>query len=355
MSDKNTVKMLKAFEKKTKPPLFLSSFFKTDADSFHNQKKVEVDTKPVDEEVALPVSGVGSNYNHNNTENYSNTEVTPAVFKEDEQIPAADLMDRTMGDDPFKDVNFNLNGSRKALEIGNKLQNKIIRARELQAAQILTTGEIASSGGFSGIDYNVASTLFPTASVPWTTIATADPVGDLLSLAGVIRKGGTDAKRIIMDGDSFEAMMAVTTVAARFNSVDAKLGAINPIIGGGTGDGFLRGWISVGNYRLDIYTYGGQYKLSGTDTLYLPRKKVIMLGDNSELRTTFGGIPKFPSERALQGYLPRRVSNAGKGADMSFNAWASGNREVLNIGVGTRMLLIPVDKTAFGCLDTDLA
>jgi hypothetical protein len=133
------------------------------------------------------------------------------------------------------------------------------------------------------------------------------------------------------------------------------LGAINPLVGGGTFDGYLRGWISIGAYRMDIYTYGGQYKLDGTSTDYLTSKKVIMLGDNAELVTTFGGIPKFPGERALQGFLPRRVSNASKGADMSFNAWASSNREVLNIGVGTRMILIPKDKTCFGCLDTDLA
>ena len=91
MSNKETKKMLKAFQAKTKPALFLSSFFKTDADSYHNQKKVEFDTKPINEEVADPVAGVSSDYNRNNTQAYDNTEITPPVFKEQEAIPASEL------------------------------------------------------------------------------------------------------------------------------------------------------------------------------------------------------------------------------------------------------------------------
>ena len=73
------------------------------------------------------------------------------------------------------------------------------------------------------------------------------------------------------------------------------------------------------------------------------------------LDATFGNIPRFPGDVQALRYLPGRVSNIDARQDMNFNAWFDKSRTNLEIGVGSRVLLIPTDKGAFGCLDTDLA
>lgn len=112
----------------------------------------------------------------------------------------------------------------------------------------------------------------------------------------------------------------------------------------------------VESWWLDVYSYGARYDHPQTNvsTAYLPKKKVIVLS-NARRDATFGHIPRFPGEQQAMAYLPSRISTENGRMDLNFNAWFSPDRTALNIGVGTRPLLIPTDKFSFGCLDTDLA
>jgi hypothetical protein len=89
-------------------------------------------------------------------------------------------------------------------------------------------------------------------------------------------------------------------------------------------------------------------------TKYIPAKKVV-IGSDGRRDATFGAIPRLRNDQQALRFLPARIRSQAGRMDMNFNAWFDGPGEVLNIGVGTRALLIPTDKYSFGCLDTDLA
>jgi len=359
---RDTYKMLRPFVKGIEAPMFLSGFFQADGvDAFHNQKKIQIDKEQEAERVAIPVDSVTSNYNFNNSNDRDEMEVTPPVYKEGEKVSTEDLYDRATGVDPYKNNDFQRNGSRLAFKAAVRLRRKVRRALELQASQILTTGEldlIDDSGATKyALDYNMSSSLFPTASVAWSTAATAVPLDDIGGLCQVIRLGGNDAKIAIMSAESFEAAMAVTAFEKRFTAVNANVGALQDMRNPGTRNGNFRGRLQVYDWTLDIYTYGAVYDAITTGTAgtkYVTAKKCIIMS-GGRLDATFGGIPRFGSDQQALRYLPGRISSQNGRMDMTFNAWFDNPREVLSIGVGTRALLIPTDKTAFGCLDTDLA
>jgi len=356
-----TYQMIEAFVKNMKAPGFLSGLFQIGPDSFHNQKRVHVDTSLEAETVAVPVADISSSYNNNTSLTKQEVEVIPPVFKEAETISVGDLYDRQVGMNPYEDNEPQVNGVRLALKAADRLMNKLGRALELQAAQILTrsTGiaSIDSTGAtVFALNYNLAAALFPTASTPWSTSGTADPITDLGNLCAVIRGGGNDPMMVVMDGDSFEAAMNITSFKERFTAANVNVGALNDMGNPGTTGGNFRGRLQVGHWTLDVYTYGARYipANSSTSTLYIPRKKCVVLAPGGR-KATFGGVPRFPGEQQALQYLPSRIMAGESRMDVNFNAWFSTDRESLTIGCAARPLLIPVDKFSFGCLDTDLA
>jgi hypothetical protein len=248
---KNTYKMLSPFIKGIPAPGFLSGLFQAPAANFHNQKKVHIDKSIEAEEVAFPVDDVTSNYHMNNSKDRDEVEVAPPVYKEGEAVSIDDLYDRQTGMSPYESNDFQRNGVALALVAGERLQRKIRRGLEIQASQVLTTGALSlvdDTGAVKfALDYNMDTDLFPTVSVPWSTTASADPIGDMYSLCGVMRDGGNDATWSIMAGESFEAAMAITSFKERFTAVNANVGALNPMSNPGTRGGNLRGNLQVGD------------------------------------------------------------------------------------------------------------
>jgi hypothetical protein len=361
-AQQNTYQMLRAYVQGIKAPGFLSGLFQAPPENFHNQKQVQIDLSLEAENVATPVDTVGSEYNKNNSSTHQELEVTPPIYKESEVIPIDELYNRQVGANPYQDNDVQVNGVRLALKAAERLANKVGRALELQASQILTSSSglslIDDSGAVKyALNYNLSGTLFPTAATPWSSSGTAAPIDDLMALCVVIRGGGNDPTWCIMDGYSLEAAMKVTSFKERFTPIGANFaGALNPMSNPGSTGGNYRGSLQVGHWRLDVYTYGAMYRhpQTGTMTPYIPRKKVVV-GSNARMDATFGNVPRFPGEQQALQYLPARITSSNGRMDLNFNAWFSADRTALNIGVGARPLLIPTDKFAFGCLDTDLA
>jgi len=357
MSTESTKHMISAYEQTISPTMFLSGLFRSPAENFYASESVEIDIERDDEDVSIVIQDLSAGGRNNAADLYTNKEFKPPIHDEKGPINAWDLIKRNPGDNPFQAPDFQRNATARAMKLNAKMLKKIQRAIELQASQLLTTGKLELGDGTNvlyELDYKPKTAHFPTASVAWDD-ASNDMTNDLLSLANVIRNNGKqDPDQIIMGEGSFEAMVRDPEMRKRYETRRIDLGTIAPMQMRGQG-GNYRGTLEIGNYRYDIWTYGGRYKApgSGTITNYLPDDKVVMRSSTGRLDATFGAIPMIvqPENRVLP-FLPSRVSLTGRGTDMFMDAWVGeGNKQVFT-SVAARPLLIPTAIDTYGCLDT---
>jgi hypothetical protein len=357
-ADKTTIKKVRSYMQNLPASNFLLGMFQAPAENFHNSKKIEWDIDRDSEDIAVPVQNVSDGYRQNQTGDYDTKEALPPSYKEEEVKNNFDLYDRAAGSSTYDSVDFQRNATNLALKSAEKLRKKVVRAEELQASQILTTGELnltdAAGESVYALSFKPKATHFPTVGTLWAANpTTATPISDIDGLCEVNRDdSGEDSKRVVMSAAAFEAAMATTQFQNRFDNRRVDLGAINPMPGqGGTRGGNYRGTIDVGSYKLDVWTYGGRYKdpQTGNMVKYIADDKVIVMGDGM-LDAHFGGFPTFGNDGRAIRYIPRRMmSNAGR-TDMFFNNWISPNGEELHITVASRPLLVPKAIDTFGCL-----
>jgi hypothetical protein len=354
--------MLAVYKQSALPTRFLSAMFQSPPKNFYDQMKVEIDIVRDDEDVAVAVTDVSTGYRMNSADVFTNKEFTAPAFKEAFPLNAFKLYNRMPGQDPFADLNFRANILSQMIDGMVKIERKIRRAIELQASQVLQTGTatLTDENGDSiyTIDYSPKATHFPTASTTWGE-SSDDPLGDLSSLANVIRNDGLDdVVRCIMGEDSFEQFIQDTNVIQRFDTRRADLGALRPFRQDSNG-GQYRGTVEIGTVKLDIWTYGGRYKSAetGSKIKFVDDGSVIMMTDKPRLDATFGSIPNIGQligGGRLFPELPGRFANSSGGIDLFTNIWMSVDGENLFGGVGARPLLIPTAIDQYGCLDTGL-
>ena len=364
MSNSNsvTVRMISAYNKMAKPMMFLTSFFDSPVENFHSSEEVEIDITRSDEDVAIVVQDLSVGYRMNTEDLYTNKRFKPPVYKEAVPLNSHDLIKRMSGQNPFEDVGFRANMMQRFMRAMTKVESKIRRALEQQASQVLQTGTVTLSdetgASLYTINYQPKATHFPTAGTSWNT-GGADPVNDLVSLIEVIRDDGLmDPDQILMGAGAFEAFISNEAIQKRFDIRRIDQGTIAPMEVRGNG-GRYRGTVDLGNYKLDVWTYGGRYKDPQTSlkTQYIDPNKVIVRSSVGRMDATFGDIPNIGNlighqnaAKSLLPEMPSRLRNGPGGMDLHTNAWLSNNGEQLWGGVGARPLLIPTDIDTFGCI-----
>lgn len=362
MSDETTRRMLRMYEQQASPTMFLAGLFDSRPENFHNTEEVEIDIVRSDEDVAIAIQDLSQGYRMNSTDVYTNKSFIPPIFKEAVALNAFDLLKRMPGNTPFEDPVFRANILERMMMGMQKVERKIRRSIELQAAQVLTTGVVTlvdSAGNtLYTIDYKAKTAHFPTVSVAWSS-ASSTKIADLQSLANVIRNNGQrDPDQLIMGEGSFEYFVQDDDVQKRYDQRRLDLGTMAPMRQMGDG-GQYRGVVEIGTYRYDIWTYGGRYKhpSTGTITKYIPDDKVMMRASTGRLDATWGGIPNIARELGkaqMFPELPARFSMGGAGGmDMATNIWITPDGEQMFGGVGSRPLMIPTAIDTFGCLDTN--
>lgn len=354
----STKKMLEAYIQETAAPLFLTSFFQAPAENYHNAEEVEVDIQRMGEDVAVPVTNVGDGYRYNQTGGFSNKKVAPPVYKEAEAISSISLMSRVPGKSDYDDPVFQAAALQKALRSSRTLENKIRRSMELQASQIFTTGAISLTDSTGAVVFAEAfgakNTHFANSGVAWS--GAADPTSDILAACDLIRNDSAEEPvRVIFGSGSLEAALAFTSFQKRFdNDSKIELGAIAPDAAMASRGGQRVGRLWAGGYWLECWTYNGAYKSpAGAMTKYVPNDKVIVMA-NSRLDATFGGIPTFGTDGRAAAFIPGRITNSNARMDIQMNAWISPDGTVLNIGYGSRPLMIPTAIDSFACIDTQI-
>ena len=361
MSGIATKKMLEMYEQNAETTLFLSGYFRTPRENFYDSETVEIDIERDDEDISIVIQDMSTGHRLNTADLYTNKEFKAPVHKEAIQINSYELIKRMPGENPFQEPQYRANLIVKMMKGMRKVERKIRRAIELQAAQILQSGAVdlknESGTTLYTLDFKAKASHFPTAGTAWNA-AGADPINDLLTLMDIIRNDGlADPNQIIMGEKSFEAFVSNEKVQKRLDIRRAELGAIVPMrpnVGGGN----YRGTVEVGNYKLDVWTYGGRYKdpQNGNKVKYLGDDKVIVRASSGRMDATFGNIPHIGSllgmTNNLVPELPSRMSSAGTGIDLIPRVWISQDGETLFGGVGSRPLLIPVAIDTYGCLTT---
>lgn len=360
MSNTVTKVMLAAYEQDAEPTLFLSGQFQSPRRNFHNVEKVQIDIIRSEEDIAIVIQDLSTGARLNSEDIYTNKEFAPPIHKEAGNINAHNLIKRMPGQDPFQAVDFQANAIARGVRLGRKLQRKILRAIELQASQVLTLGVVTlideNGTALYTIDYQPKAAHFPTAGTPWDNVA-ATKLADIENLANVIRGNGLNDPDLLEMGEgSYEEFIKDAAVLARFDNRRILGNGIVPMSRLGNG-GIFRGVIEVGNYKYDIFTYGGRYKhpQTGVSTKFLPDDKVIIRSSSSRMDATFGGIPRIgdPDPRVPDA-LTSRVSVPDQMLDLQMNSWITQDGETMVVQAGTRPLLIPTAIDQYGCLDTDI-
>jgi hypothetical protein len=354
--------MIAAYIQTAGAVMFLSEKFRSPAGNFYNSEEVELDIERSDEEVAIVVTDISTGYRMNATDIYTNKSFKAPVLKEGITLNSFELIKRMVGQDPFQDPGFRANIMTQMFKGMAKVESKIRRTIELQAAQILQTGVVTliDENGVAvyTIDFKPKSTHFPIAGTPWDAVG-GDPIADLSALFEIVRNDGlADVDETIWGIDAFEAAMKVTTFRERFDTRRADQGTIVQMQQKANG-GIFRGTIDIGNYKLDVWTYGGRYNhpQTGAKTQYLDPAKVVVRASSGRMDATFGAIPNIGLLMGKQSTnlfpeLPSRISNGAGGMDLHTNVWLSNNGEELFGGVGGRPLLIPTAIDTYGCIDS---
>lgn len=346
------------------PLMFLSGLFQSPAQNFHSSEEVEIDIVRSDEDISIVIQDLSTGYRMNSEDIYTNKGFKPPIHKEAIPINSFDLIKRMPGENPFQSPDFRANVITRMFNGMVKVERKIRRSIELQAAQVLQTGVVTltDSNGVAlyTLDYKPKTAHFPDAAVAWDQ-TTADIAGDINSLAEVIRNNGlADPDQLIMGVDAFEAFIKDDEIQKRYDVRRIDLGTISPMEMRGNG-GNYRGVVEIGNYRYDIWTYGGRYKdpQTGAKVQFLSPEKCIVRASSGRLDATFGAIPNIGALVGGQAMnllpeLPGRMTNVDGGMDLFTNAWLTADGEQLFGGVGARPLMIPTAIDTYGCIDSGL-
>lgn len=366
MSDVSTKHFIPVYEQTSRNPLlFLSGMFQTPPENFHNSEFVEIDIERDDEDVSIVVQSLSAGYRHNDSSLYTNKRFKPPIHKESFSLDSADLIKRDAGQNPFESNNFRTSIIVRFLKKAGKVERKIRRAIELQAAQIFQTGKLTltdeNGTALYELDYVPKTSHFFTVGTSWSS-GTATIADDIIAACELVRDDSLeDADQAIFGATAFENALKDPDFRERFETRRADQGTISPMEMRGNG-GQYRGTIDVGNYKLDVWTYNGKYRdpQTGNKLSYLAGDKVIVRSSTARLDATFGDIPHIGKALGITNSalnvvgLPNRISAANASIDLHTNVWLTENGEDLMGGIGTRPLLIPTAIDSIVCIDTEV-
>lgn len=358
MSDASTKSMISAYiERSAQPTGFLAGFFQTPPENFHATEEVEIDVQRNGEDVAVVVQSLSAGGRENEASVFTNKRFKPPIFDERFSLNSFNLLKRSPGDNPFVDRDFMRSARNEFMSLMRRIEDKIRRAIEQQASQVLQTGTLSlvdSTGtALYTLDYQPKTSHFPNASTAWTG-GSEVPLDDLESLADVINVDGkSEPARLIFGNTALKRFLAHSSVQNRLDNRRMELGSIRaPEIRGAGGK--YHGFISIGQYSFEIWSYSGWYKHqhTGVATPYVTADKVIMLAPG-RLDLTFGAVPSIlgPDPR-LAAISLGRVRNGAGGMDMFTNLWCSPDGRNLHGSVAARPLCVPTAIDTYGCLDT---
>ncbi len=346
------------FTQMRSPNGFLSRMFTIKPGGIYSGTKVGLDIQRFGEDVAIVIKQA-TGPNLNDFDEFTTKEFTPPAYGEAFPLNVNDLLNRMAGVDPFSAAGIDL-ASQMVARMAQGfvlIDDKIKRAVELQASQILQTGILtltnAAGATVYTLDFKPKATHFPTVGTAWDQ-ASSDPLGDLESLAKVIRADGkVNPDRLVMGSTALKNFLKHADVKEFLDNRRINIGEIAPEFtdSGATFYGFV--W--VGAYVFEIWTYPETFNdpQTGNATDYVAADKVIMTSSRTRLDMTAARVPlPLGPDPRVAGLLPGRLSSRTANFDVTPNVYATPNGKQIMGELESRPLLIPVQIDGFGCIDT---
>lgn len=298
MSDIFQRAMLEAYEEgvsQDPEQYFLSNFFREEVISPVDE--IELDVVRGSRKIAADVVRGGGVGNTNYVQQYTNKAYKVPLYWEQTPITASMLNKRVPGMDAFRSPAMS-EAAKIGYHVGmaqSEQVKKIKRAIELQAAQVLQTGIVTLKNSDS-IDFKKDSTLNNVPAVKWDN-ASGLPIDDIEALCiEIYKKGKIKPDSVIFSADSWMAFRKNTSVQNFFDKRFIEPGLLRPeeTVLGAT----LQGRISIGDFRLNLYTYDGFYEnSSGSNVSYMNAETVIVMSMNAQLAKGYGATEVLTESR----------------------------------------------------------
>lgn len=223
----------------------------------------------------------------------------PPFFKEDYDFQRDQIYMNTVALGVMNNPQINQVIAQNALKNVTKNRAKIERAIRKQQADVLQTGIVSLVNG-DNIDYRrkAASMVnVDTAGDYWSVADTATPLDDLQDGMRFLRDVGNSngsVVNVVMRSEALNAFLATTQVKdqADIRRVD-RVNIAMPQFSEATGFAF-HGQVAAGDFIVNLWTYNEKYTdASGTTQYYLASNLVVMMPDDFQGKTVFGGLATF--------------------------------------------------------------
>lgn len=282
-----TKKLIAVYKEKLTATAFLRSFFPS-VESM--TKEISIEVQRNGEPVAVDVH----RYSDGNLNKFSKS--TEKIF-----VPPYFYEYIVANDHRLYDVAIGAQNEaafvQLAMEMADELfalQQKIERKYELMCAQVLEDG-IVQLRTSTNIDFKrkAGSLVDLGAGNYWASAV--DPYEDLEAGANFLRqigKAGGGVFNGLFGSQAFSALLNNSVFKERNNLQNINLDAVAPPQRNSLGAAF-HGEISIGSYKLRLWTYPEFYDVNGTSTPYLDEKKVVMLPETPNFKLAFAAVPQL--------------------------------------------------------------
>jgi len=269
---------------------------------------------------------VGGNQTTDLNQRYTSLSRLFPLIEQDGYLTADQFNNRVAGEDPFKALSQKQRAIILASQEHAEAARRIIRKQEVHASQAFRTGfQDINEAGTITLDYlRNALLTAAAASGVWSNIA-GDATGDLLVACNQLRAiGRVTAKAVIMNNGAFMALVNQTAVQAladnrrlSFHSIGKDIGVM-PSWGQKLVDAGAQwqGWIKIGAYHLDIFTYIDTYETdAGVITPYVPVDEVYVWDPMARYDRYFG--PGEMTQDAIDAMVYKEIFGVNKNMVLS--------------------------------------
>ncbi len=350
-----------AFEQLALPTGFYTAMYRTPESNIFSTKTIFFDIKRDGEEYAVDViRGTGGRGNIN--KRFTTKEYEPPSYNEFGWVNQSERLLRVIGRTEYSE---HTEGDILTAIVQDLLvfQKKLDRSVEKQAVDALFLGTITLVNGDT-VDFKQKSTHQTTSGAlgnsVWTNAA-GDPDDDLQQLCDLNRKDGKSTSNVAEFGTQAlkryleNAKIIAKTNFRRVDNINLRPPRLN------SEGAVFHGFISVGDYELEVWTYPQFYTVptgfglanEGTSQPYIPVDKVRVGNKDSRFDLVYAGVEKLvPVETPeLSALGINQVPRTMRGKTHIYGA-VDTLQENAKFGVKSAPLAIPTDIDSFAILTT---
>lgn len=287
-----TTKLIDVYQERVRPNGLLRSFFTYVPPA---AKSVSIEVERGFEKIASDVLR-GTEGNRNQWSISTAKLFEPPFYKEYMDATEFDEYDRVLGSEASDNSRLFTALLNKTADRLGQLQDKIERRKELQCSQVIFDGIVTLDQG-TDIDFKrKADSKVDLAGAGGYFTANSEAFDQLGVGCKFLREVGkcTDFLFVgIFGEEAFTAFMHNTKVLARQNLFNMQLDFLSAPIRNSQG-GTFHGTITVGVYKLQVWTYADVYDTETTEHIqFVPSKKVSIMPQNPRFKMAHGLCPQL--------------------------------------------------------------